>query len=203
MQTPRQIIRARFLLEAGAFLSLALLVATSAAMTKQAVHAPPLAAIEPAHVDNAPLVSLVAATAETEATPTTEINETAPGLLDDERIRFYNGRAIRPARIVNLTVTAYSPDHRSCGDFADGVTASNMSIWTNGMKLIAADTSIFPFGSMLSVPGYDGGAITPVLDRGGAIKGDRLDVLFPTHEAARRWGVQDLAVTVWEFVDEG
>jgi hypothetical protein len=40
-----------------------------------------------------------------------------------------------------------------------------------------------------------------VLDRGGAIKGHRLDVLFPTHEQARAWGVRKLRVTVWEYAD--
>jgi 3D (Asp-Asp-Asp) domain-containing protein len=100
-----------------------------------------------------------------------------------------------------MTVTAYSPDHRSCGKWADGITASNKSVWTNGMKLVAADTRILPFRSLVSVPGYDEGRIVPVLDRGGAIKGARLDVLYPTHEIALRWGVQRLPVTVWEYVD--
>ena len=43
-------------------------------------------------------------------------------------------------------------------------------------------------GSMISVPGYDKGQIVPVLDKDGAIKGARLDVLFATHEAARQCG---------------
>ena len=41
----------------------------------------------------------------------------------------------------------------------------------------------------------------PVLDRGGRIKGPRLDVLYPTHRSARRWGVRELTVTVWEYAD--
>ena len=40
-----------------------------------------------------------------------------------------------------------------------------------------------------------------MLDRGGAIKGSRLDVLYPTHEIARRWGVQHVDVMVWEYAD--
>ena len=115
--------------------------------------------------------------------------------------RWFDGRMVRPARTIWMKVTAYSPDYRSCGKFADGMTASGKSIWTNGMKLVAADTRRLPFGTMLSIPGYDGGAIVPVLDRGGAIKGARLDVLYPTHSTARKWGVRKLPVTVWEFVD--
>lgn len=113
----------------------------------------------------------------------------------------FNGRPIRAARTIRMRVTAYSPDARSCGDQADGITASGYSVLTNGGKLVAADTSLLPFGSMLSIPGYDLDAVVPVLDRGGAIKGHRLDVLFPTHEEARRWGVRDLDVTVWEYAD--
>ena len=114
----------------------------------------------------------------------------------------FNGRPIRPAKTLTMKVTAYSPDERSCGIHADGVTASGYSVWTNGMKLVAADTRMLPFGSIISVPGYHGGKPVPVLDRGGKIKGHRLDVLYPTHEIARQWGVQTLRVTVWEYADE-
>jgi 3D (Asp-Asp-Asp) domain-containing protein len=69
------------------------------------------------------------------------------------------------------------------------------------MKLVAADTEVLPFGSIISVPGYDNESVVPVLDRGGAIKGRRLDVLYPTHEQARKWGRQALEVTVWDYVD--
>lgn len=119
----------------------------------------------------------------------------------DPNVRFFKGRLVRPVRTLNMTVTAYSPDHRSCGKWADGVTASNRSVWTNGMRLVAADTRVLPFGSLITVPGYADDEIVPVLDRGGAIKGMRLDVLYPTHEIALQWGVQKLPITVWEYVD--
>jgi 3D (Asp-Asp-Asp) domain-containing protein len=113
----------------------------------------------------------------------------------------FDGRPIRPVRTVTMRTTAYSPDARSCGKWADGITASGMSVWTNGMKLAAADPSI-PFGTILTVPGYNDGQPIPVLDRGGAIKGHRLDLLYPTHDIALQWGVQDLEVVVWEYADE-
>ncbi len=115
--------------------------------------------------------------------------------------RVFNGRPIRAVRTVTMRVTAYSPDERSCGASADNITASGYSIWTNGGRLVAADTSVLPLGSMVSIPGYDTGDVVPVLDRGGAIKGHRLDVLFPTHEQAKRWGVRDLKVTIYEYAD--
>ena len=58
--------------------------------------------------------------------------------------------------------------------------------------LAAAPRSI-PFGTRLSIPGY---GVCRVEDRGGAIKGNRIDVLMPTHAAARAWGVRYVKVSV-------
>jgi 3D (Asp-Asp-Asp) domain-containing protein len=132
----------------------------------------------------------------TVASSAPEMGDAAP----HER-RWFDARPIRPLRTVRFRVTAYSPDERSCGRSADGYTASGYSVWTNGMKLVAADTTILPFGSLVAIHGYDGGNVVPVLDRGGRIKGHRLDVLFPTHEEAMRWGVRDLDVTIWGYDD--
>lgn len=123
---------------------------------------------------------------------------TAP---EDISIRWFDGKAVRPARTIYMTVTGYSPDARSCGIFADGKTATMHSVWTNGMNLVAADPRVLPYWSMISIPGYANEDIVPVLDCGGAIKGNRLDLLYPTHELALQWGIRQLPVTVWEFVD--
>lgn len=86
-------------------------------------------------------------------------------------------------------VTAYCPCERCCGKWADGVTASGHVIQP-GDKFVAAPKSI-PFGTMLDIPGY---GCVPVLDRGGAIKGNRIDCYFPTHQEALNWGVKYLPV---------
>ncbi len=117
------------------------------------------------------------------------------------RAPMFNGRPLRKARTLRMLVTAYSPDEQSCGIFADGITASGYSVYTNGMKLVAADTRLLPFGTIITVPGYNSGRPVPVLDRGGKIKGRRLDVLYPTHQRALQWGTQSLEVTVWEYAD--
>jgi 3D (Asp-Asp-Asp) domain-containing protein len=58
---------------------------------------------------------------------------------------------------------------------------------------IAADASV-PFGAGVYVPGYGSGF---VLDRGGAITGDHLDVFFARHDDALEWGRRELGVTLW------
>ncbi len=122
-------------------------------------------------------------------------------LASTSKIRMYDGRPIRPVATMRMKVTAYSPDAKSCGASADGITASGYSVQTNGGALVAADPKVLPLGSLVSVPGYDGGVPVPVLDVGGAIKGRRLDVLFTTHEIARAWGVRTVDVVVWEYAD--
>ena len=89
-----------------------------------------------------------------------------------------------------MEVTAYCPCARCCGKFADRITASGQPVTANGGRFVAAPPEI-PFGTMLRIPGY---GTVPVLDQGGAIKGARLDVFFPTHQEALRWGRQRLEI---------
>lgn len=93
-------------------------------------------------------------------------------------------------------VTAYCPCELCCGEYADGVTASGHVI-RPGDKFVAADPTI-PFGMELDVPGY---GVVPVLDRGEAITGRKLDVFFPTHVEALVWGRRKLEIRCW--VKEG
>lgn len=108
-----------------------------------------------------------------------------PGLID-----------LQMARVVIMEVTAYCPCTRCCGPRAQGITASGKTVDYAGGRFVAADTSIFPFGTRFSIPGYHDGAAVEVVDRGGAIKGNKLDVFFPSHETAVLWGRQRLAVTL-------
>lgn len=190
------------------------LVMGSAVMTKRAETLPALVGLERMEQTTLPAVTAVpAATAlepiapveaaesgeEVEVVGVEEITEASPEW--DLATRWFDGRPVRPARVLLMRVTAYSPDHRSCGEFADGQTATLHSVWTNGMRLAAADPTVLPYGTMLTVPGYADDEIIPVLDCGGAIKGARLDLLYATHERALQWGVQDLRVVIWEYAD--
>lgn len=141
-------------------------------------------------------------TGETPVPPTVDELMSEKSNTIDSSIRWFDGKMIRPSRVIYMTLTGYSPDERSCGKFADNKTATMYSVWTNGMNLVAADPKVLPYWSMVSIPGYANGDIVPVLDCGGAIKGNRIDLLYPTHKIARQWGVRQLPVTVWEFVEE-
>lgn len=107
-------------------------------------------------------------------------------------------KAAPRARIVWMEVTAYCACRKCCGRNARGITASGKPVSFNGGRFVAADTRLLPFGTNLSIPGYNGGKPVPVIDRGGAIKGRKLDVYFSSHAVARQWGRQRLPVTVFE-----
>jgi 3D (Asp-Asp-Asp) domain-containing protein len=64
-----------------------------------------------------------------------------------------------------------------------------------GDTFVAADRR-YPFGTEMLIPGYSNNKRVKVLDRGGAIKGKRLDVFFDSHRKARKWGVKYLPVKV-------
>jgi 3D (Asp-Asp-Asp) domain-containing protein len=111
---------------------------------------------------------------------------------------------------VVMDVSAYCPCAKCCGEHSDGLTASGHP--AEG-KLVAAPKT-YEFGTEMRVPGY-GQAV--VRDRGGAIKTagewvrdvkigdrnvpdtrlshDRIDLLFPTHDDALKWGRK--TVVVW------
>ncbi len=96
---------------------------------------------------------------------------------------------------VQMRVTAYCPCDKCCGEYADGVTASQHEI-EPGDAFVAAD-SRYAFGTEMVVPGYNTNRPVKVMDRGGAIQGSRLDVFFATHQEALEWGVRNLDVKVF------
>lgn len=63
-----------------------------------------------------------------------------------------------------------------------------------GRGTIAADTSLYPFGTIMYIEGYGYGKVQ---DRGGDIKGQHVDLYFRTHQQALEWGKQTKKVKVW------
>lgn len=104
--------------------------------------------------------------------------------------------ALHRARVIWMEVTAYCPCKICCGKGAMGLTASGKRVSYNHGRFVAADTSLLPFGTRLLIPGYSSSQPVEVIDRGGAIKGYKLDVFFDTHERAMQWGRQWIPVTV-------
>lgn len=93
-------------------------------------------------------------------------------------------RAMAPVRILYMEVSAYSPTAAEC-DGNPHRTASGKHVYVGG---IAADLRILPFGSIVTVQGYNGGKPCTVIDTGGAIRGLKLDVFMWHESEAIHWG---------------
>lgn len=97
-------------------------------------------------------------------------------------------------KVIRMRVTGYCPCSKCCGEYADGVTASGHKIQP-GDVFVAADKR-YDFGTEMIIEGYGDGETVKVLDRGGAIKGNRIDAFFHTHQEALEWGVRNIDVKV-------
>ncbi|MDX8044773.1 3D domain-containing protein [Gracilibacillus sp. S3-1-1] len=102
-----------------------------------------------------------------------------------------------------VTATGYTAGHESTGKTADhpayGVTFSGVKVTRDLYSTIAADLTIFPLGTVLYIPDYGYGVVA---DKGGAIKGNKIDLYYPTvADVYEEWGKKDVDVYVIEYGD--
>lgn len=128
--------------------------------------------------------------------------------------RFYLPKKIRPPEgskpiEVELQTTAYCHCRKCCSykwflfipyqrkGFLNyrlkhvGITSSGATVRQGS---IAADPALYPYGTIMYIPGYGYGRVE---DTGGAIKGQHIDLYRPNHWFARTWGVQTNSVKIW------
>lgn len=97
---------------------------------------------------------------------------------------------LQPELLGEFKLTAYCTCSKCCGKWADGITASGTAA-TPG-RTIAVDKNVIPLGSKVIINGYEYVAE----DTGSAIKGNRIDILFPTHQDALNFGIQYADVAI-------
>ena len=95
-------------------------------------------------------------------------------------------------------VTAYCSCKKCCDkDPSDkwyGITASGIQAhWGT----VAVDRNIIEFGSLLLIKEFPNTIFTAE-DVGGAIKGNHIDIWFPSHEEALEFGVKKIFVEIIE-----
>lgn len=97
-----------------------------------------------------------------------------------------------------VTATGYTAGFESTGKNKGhpeyGITYSGVKVKRDLFSTIAADLNVFPIGTILFIPGYGYGVVA---DKGGAIKGNKLDLYYETVEDVYRlWGKKQLVVYV-------
>lgn len=98
------------------------------------------------------------------------------------------GSASSSSKEFYVTATAYTANCSGCS----GVTATGLAL-SDGMKVIAVDPNVIPLGTKVWVEGY-GNAIAA--DKGGAIKGNKIDVFVGSNAQANNWGRKKVRVKI-------
>ena len=92
-----------------------------------------------------------------------------------------------------FVITAYCTCRIRCGVYSGGNRTASGTVPTTN-RTIAVDTSVIPFGTRVVINGQ----VYVAEDRGGAIKGKRIDMFFYTHKEALRWGRRTMEVYLAE-----
>jgi len=94
---------------------------------------------------------------------------------------------------VKFSATAYCACARCCGK-ATGITASGRKA---EYGVVAVDTRVIPLGTKLYIENVDGSFTygeAIAADTGSAIKGNKVDLFFPTHQEALEFGLVDKVI---------
>lgn len=99
-----------------------------------------------------------------------------------------------------VVATGYTAGYESTGKGPDhpqfGITYSGVKVTRDLYSTVAADLNVFPIGTILFIPGYGYGVVA---DKGGAIKGNKVDLYYETVEDVyREWGKKKVEVYVIE-----
>lgn len=97
-----------------------------------------------------------------------------------------------------VTATGYTAGYESTGKNPGhpefGITYSGVKVTRDLYSTVAADLDVFPIGTILFIPGYGFGVVA---DKGGAIKGNKVDLYYETVEDVyENWGKKTIDVYV-------
>jgi 3D (Asp-Asp-Asp) domain-containing protein len=97
-----------------------------------------------------------------------------------------------------VTATGYTAGYESTGKSKGhpeyGITYSGVKVKRDLFSTVAADLTVFPIGTILFIPGYGYGVVA---DKGGAIKGNELDLYYETvDDVYKQWGKKQVDIYV-------
>ncbi|MEJ8545957.1 3D domain-containing protein [Brevibacillus borstelensis] len=99
---------------------------------------------------------------------------------------------------IRVVATGYYAGYESTGKHPThpsyGITYSGVKVRRGEYSTIAADLRVFPLGTVLYIPGYGYGVVA---DKGGAIRGNKIDLYFETkQDVFKQWGKKSVDVYV-------
>ncbi|CFX91818.1 3D domain [Syntrophomonas zehnderi OL-4] len=101
-----------------------------------------------------------------------------------------DGSKVYRGKTVTMVATAYCPCAKCNYPYYGAPSYIGLPL---KYGIIATDPKVIPMGTRLYVEGYGEGIAA---DQGGAIKGNRLDLCFATHQQALNFGIKTVKVTI-------
>lgn len=100
---------------------------------------------------------------------------------------------------IEVEATFYTATCEGCIGITKTGDDVRQTIYAEGHRVIAVDPNIIPLRSIVQVSLSDGSEFTAIAsDTGGAIKGNRIDVLVKTVNEAYQKGRQTAVITILE-----
>ncbi|MCT8140449.1 3D domain-containing protein [Anaerobacillus sp. CMMVII] len=124
-----------------------------------------------------------------------EVVESAPLSLEEaiDWSQYPSKKVVATGYTAGFESTGKRPGHPGYG-----ITFSGVTVKRDLYSTIAADTRVFPIGSILFIPGYGYGVVA---DTGSAIKGNKIDLYYETvQDVFQQWGKKEVEVYI---VEEG
>lgn len=120
-----------------------------------------------------------------------EVKGSIPTLEEKDWSKYPSTTVVATGYTAGYESTGKNPNHPEFG-----ITYSGVKVKRDLFSTIAADLNVFPIGTILFIPGYGFGVVA---DKGGAIKGNRLDLYYETvKDVYEQWGKKTIKVYVVE-----
>lgn len=101
-----------------------------------------------------------------------------------------DGSSVQRGKTLTMKATAYCLCYKCNYPYYGAPSYIGLPL---GKGIIAVDPKVIPMGSRLYVEGYGEGIAA---DQGNAIKGNRIDLCFATHQQALNYGIKNVKVTI-------
>ncbi|MEI2356784.1 3D domain-containing protein [Mesobacillus zeae] len=128
--------------------------------------------------------------ARTEISSSKAVAETPPDLeASIDWSKYKKTTIIATGYTAGVESTGKNPGHPEYG-----ITFSGVKVKRDLYSTIAADLNVFPIGTILFIPGYGYGVVA---DKGGAIKGNKIDLYYDTvEEVFEKWGKKTIEASI-------
>jgi len=130
------------------------------------------------------------ATEAPETKPAQKPDETGKPVIGDGTITLASGEVLNFSSTMQVKATAYTHTDPGC----DMTTATGTTVH---IGTVAVDPRVIPYGTQMFIVSNDGRyvyGVSAAEDCGGSIKGNRVDLYFPTYDECIQFGIRNCTI---------